>query len=72
MKPYDLALLLEKLKGKGLAVAEEASEQVFESVVEWLEESAKASELPWDDFVLVLTPKLKEVVKAQLEKIDGK
>jgi len=72
MKAYDLSVLGLKLKEKGLTVAEEVSEQVFDCVVEWVEESAKASEMPWDDFVLVLMPKVKEVVKAQLEKIDGK
>jgi len=72
MKAYDVKELGLKLKDKGLVLAEETAEQVFECVVEWVEESAKASEMPWDDFVLVLMPKVKEVVKAQLEKIDGK
>lgn len=72
MKPYDLKLLGEKLKTKGLSITEEALEQVCESVFEWVEESAKLSEMPWDDFVLVIMPKVKEVIKSQIEKIDGK
>ena len=46
MKAYDVKELGLKLKDKGLVLAEETAEQVFECVVEWVEESAKASEMP--------------------------
>ena len=37
----------------------------------WLEASAKASKNPYDDMALVIFPKVKELILAQVDKIDG-
>jgi hypothetical protein len=71
-KAYDVKELAKKLQGKGLAIAEEAAEQAAVAVFEWVEESAKISKTPYDDMGLIILPKLKELVLAAAEKIDGK
>lgn len=70
-KAYDLKALGEKLKAKGLVVAEDAAEQVYEEVKAWFEESAKLSETPYDDMALIVLPQIDILVKKQLDKIDG-
>lgn len=68
---YDIKLLGEKLKAKGLDVAEEAAGVIVESVIDWLAESAQASANPYDDVALVVLPKVKEYALKQIDKIDG-
>lgn len=70
-KAYDFKLLAEKLKGQGLALAEDAAEKAFDATIEWLEESAKLSATPYDDMALILVPQIKKIAKEQIDKIDG-
>lgn len=70
-KPYSLQKLAEKLKKKGLPLAEEGAETVYESVKEWAVESALESEPKWDDSLAIAFPLLDKVVQPQLDKIDG-
>lgn len=70
-KAYDLKVLGEKLKGKGLDMAEESAKIVFESVVEWVEESASISPNLYDDMIKLVMPQIKKVVLEQIDKIDG-
>jgi hypothetical protein len=70
-KAYDLKLLVEKLKGKGLDLAEEAAKVAVEGTLEWLEESAKISANPYDDLVIVLVPVVKPKIFEIIDKIDG-
>ena len=70
-KAYDLKELGEVLKGKGLDVAEESLNILFDSVVEWVEESAKISKTPYDDMAMLVMPQLKQLVKEAIDKIDG-
>jgi len=70
-KAYDLKELGNVLKGKGLDVAEESLNILFDSVVEWVEESAKISATPYDDMAMLVMPQLKKLVKEAIDKIDG-
>ena len=71
-KAYDVKVLLEKLKSKGLDVAEESAKVLFESVVEWVEESAKLSATPYDDMGLIVLPQIKKLALEAIDQIDGK
>lgn len=70
-KAYDLKELGNALKEKGLDVAEESLNILFDSVVEWVEESAKLSATPYDDMAMLVMPQLKKLVKEAIDKIDG-
>lgn len=71
-KAYDPKALLERLKGRGLEVAEEAGKVVVEEVFAWFEESAKLSATPIDDVALILVPQLRAAALGAVDKIDGK
>lgn len=71
-KAYDLAVLAEKLKSKGLDVAEDAARHLVEATFEWVEESAKLSVTPYDDMALIILPQVKKMALAAVDKIDGK
>jgi len=70
-KAYDIKALGENIKGKGLDLAEDAIVLVVEELFNWIEESAKLSETPYDDMGLVVLPQLKKLALAQVDKIDG-
>lgn len=70
-KAYELKGLTDKMKEKGLDVAEDAALAVFESVTEWLEESAAMSETKIDDLLMAALGMAKSYVKDQIDKIDG-
>jgi len=70
-KAYDLKALGEILKSKGLDLAEDAVKIIAESTFDWVEESAKLSETPYDDMGLVVLPQLKKLAFESIDKIDG-
>jgi hypothetical protein len=70
-KAYDWKALVAELKTAGLDLGEDAAKKVLESVLVWVEESAKLSATPYDDMGLIVLPKLKEMALAQVDKIDG-
>jgi hypothetical protein len=70
-KAYDLKALGEKLKGRGLDLAEESVKILVEESFDWVAESAKLSATPYDDMAAVILPKLKELALAAVDKIDG-
>lgn len=70
-KAYDVKVLADKLKGRGLDVAEEAAKVIIEETLNWVEESAKLSATPYDDMGLIVLPKLKEIALKEADKIDG-
>lgn len=70
-KAYDIKDLGEKLKARGLHVAEEGAKEALEAVSEWVKESAKISKNPFDDVAIVFLDKLKEAAMKEIEKIDG-
>lgn len=71
-KAYDLKDLGEKLKGKGLDLAEDSAKIIFETVVEWVEESATISPNIYDDLLKMALPQIKKVVLEKIDLIDGK
>lgn len=72
MKAYDLKVLIEKLKSRGLDVTEETAKGVFEDTFSWVEESAKISENKIDDMIVGMAGPAKSYVMEMLDKIDGK
>jgi hypothetical protein len=74
-KAYDLKVLGEKLKAKGLPIAEEALEtiakEVYIAVKEWAKESAPVSESKVDDFIAPFYDQLDALVFPLVDKIDG-
>lgn len=70
-KAYDLKVLVDKLKVRGLNLGEDAAKGIIEDTLAWVEESAKLSATPYDDMGLIVLPKLKEMALAQVDKIDG-
>jgi hypothetical protein len=69
--PYDLGELVGELKSKGLDVAEAGAKAMIESVFTWIEKSAKASTIPYDDLALIVLPKVKDFALAEADKING-
>jgi hypothetical protein len=70
-KAYDIAVLAEKLKGRGLDVAEEAVKVLVEEMFVWVEESAKLSATPYDDMAMIILPQMKAMAVKAVDKIDG-
>lgn len=71
-KAYDLKDLGKKFKDSGLDLAEESLNIVLDNVLVWFKESAAMSETPYDNMALILLPELEKLLKAQIDKIDGK
>jgi hypothetical protein len=75
-KAYDLKDLGEKLKAKGLPIAEDMLEkiagEVYLAVKAWAKESAPLSETKVDDFVSPFYDQLDAIVLPLIDKIDGK
>jgi hypothetical protein len=71
-KAYDLKELGKKLASKGLPLLEKEAELVYQSVKEWVEESAVLSTNKVDDIAApLLFPILDKVVEPEIDKIDG-
>lgn len=70
-KAYDPKVLISKLKGRGLDIAEEAAKIVVEESFSWLEESAQISANPIDDVAAIVYPHAKKFALEQIDKIDG-
>lgn len=70
-KAYELKALVEKLKARGLDVAEEAAKIMLEETCNWLQESAALSENKIDDIAALGIPQLKLIVLPLVDKIDG-
>jgi len=70
-KAYDIKVLGEKLKASGLPIVEESAEIVLIHVIQWVKDSAKLSQNPYDDMALVLMPLIEQNIMKQINKIDG-
>ncbi len=70
-KAYDFKALRDKLKERGLDVAEDAAEGLVEDLFWFMEESAKLSENKFDDIALIILPELKKKALEAADKIDG-
>lgn len=71
MKAYDLKVLLEKLKGQGLELTEEAAKLFVKQLILWLQESAAMSENKFDDIAAMGLPELEKLALKLADKIDG-
>jgi len=69
---YDLKDLVEKLKERGLDVAEDAAKALVESVLDWVADSAIKSENKVDDLLAGFIPVIKPAIMEAIDKIDGK
>lgn len=69
---YEVKTLVEKLKAKGLDVAEEAAKVVVEETLQWVGEEAVKSENKLDDLLVAIIPVVKPHVLGAIDKIDGK
>lgn len=71
-KAYDTKALVEKLKAKGMDVAEDAAILAVTEVMAWFKESALLSENKYDDLVLGVLPLIETEILKLVDKIDGK
>lgn len=71
MKAYDLKVLIEKLKARGLDLGEEAAKMAIEEICAWVQESAVISENKFDDVAVLAMPELKKLALQLADKIDG-
>lgn len=69
---YDLKNLGNKLKERGVDLAEDSAKIVAEEVLSWISESAQSSENKVDDLFAVVIPMLKPHILSKIDKIDGK
>jgi len=67
---YDIKALGEKLKAKGLDVAEEAVKILVEETLVWVQEEALKSENKVDDIVAPVIAAVKPWILEQVDKID--
>lgn len=70
-KAYDLKVLVEKLKAKGLDVAEETAKVIVSETLDWVQESAPKSPTNIDDIVAMAIPFVKPKILEAIDKIDG-
>ena len=70
-KAYDIKELGKKLADKGLPILETSAEKVYEAVKEWYVDSAKLSANKIDDMGIPFLGYVDDMVKPQIDKIDG-
>lgn len=68
---YQFKNLAEKLKERGLDVAEDAAKILVEETLNWVSEEALKSENKVDDLLVVIIPVLKPHILSAVDKIDG-
>jgi len=71
-KAYDLTVLVSGLKSAGLDIAEDSAKALVDTVLSWVESSAKVSENKLDDMVVGFMPALRSYIDEKIDKIDGK
>lgn len=72
MKPYDFKVLMERLKAKGLDIAEDAVVMIWNETSAWVKESAQVSVSKMDDLAIPVIEIVDGFAKVQIDKIDGK
>lgn len=68
---YDVKALVDKLKSRGLDLAEDAAKGAVSDILDWVEDGAKASSTPLDDIMASVLKSYKPQILAELDKIDG-
>lgn len=73
-KAYEFGALVEKLKAKGLPMAEtmteESAKQLYVSFKEWFAESAALSKNPFDDMVVPFFAQADAIILPKIDAID--
>jgi len=70
VKAYDIKDLLERCKANGLELVEEEAKIFAHNLFAWLSDSAKLSEMPYDDFIALGYPKAEEFIQKLADKIN--
>ena len=70
-KAFELSALVEKLKARGLDVAEEAAKILVEEVFDWVSESVILTENKFDDMTIAVIPTIKAYALGKVDLIDG-
>lgn len=70
-KAYDVSVLVDRLKARGLEVAEDAAHIAVEELLAFLKESAQMSENVYDDILVAVIPMFEAEIQKQVDKIDG-
>jgi len=71
-KSFDLKNLTERLKAKGLDIAEDAAMLLINETFAWTEESLAMHPNPYVKFALPVVQTIKPLIVAEADKIDGK
>lgn len=71
-KPFDPADLVNRLKGQGLDLAEDAAKLVATSVLDWVSDSVVVTDNKFDDMILAVMPVVRDFVLKEIDKLDGK
>lgn len=69
LKAYDVHVLLKRLEGHGIALANGASHLLIEEVFKWVSESAKISATPFDDIAIPVIEKIKVQALAKIDEV---
>lgn len=70
-KPFETKALAERLKAKGLDIAEEFVVVLVDETLGWVSDSVTMSESKVDDLALAVIPAVKPYIMAQIDRIDG-
>ena len=68
---YDFKVLGDKLKARGLDLAEDTAKIFSEEFLNWLSEQSIASESKLDDLIAVVIPMVKPHIMSKIDMIDG-
>ena len=71
-KAWETKALLEKLKGQGLDVAEDAGKVLVEVLFEWAEESIDLTPSKLDDLGKPVLGMVKNYLLKKIDELDGK
>jgi len=71
VRAYDLNVLRDRLKEKGLDVLEEGAKDVIECTIDFLNESAEISPNKIDDIISPFLKSAKPWIMEQVDKLDG-
>jgi len=69
-KAYDVKALVKYAKAEGLEVAEEAAKGLYRALRQWIEDSAKLSENPYDDLGIPFLKQIDAIAMKELEDIN--
>lgn len=70
-KAYDIQILIEMAKKRGLNLTEDAAKGLVLDAMSWFSQSAALSATPIDDVFASLAPHFQAALMKELDKIDG-